>query len=105
MNGSFRRTDEARGETRIMTHPLLSPWRELWSLRPGVTYLNHGSFGPAPRSVLARRHEWLEQLESEPVDFFFREMEEHLDRALEKVGTFVGTRGRNLMFVDNATFG
>lgn len=75
-----------------------------WSLRPGVTYLNHGSFGPAPREVLARRQEWLELIESEPMDFFIRRHEEHLDQAREKLGQFVGTPGRNLVLVDNATF-
>src|SRR6185436_15069407 len=80
-------------------------WKALWSLRPDVTYLNHGSFGPAPRSVIARRQEWLEQLESEPMDFFIRRLEGHLDQARGKLGTFVGTRGENLVFVENATFG
>src|SRR5262249_25022007 len=28
-----------------------SGFRDLWALRPGVTYLNHGSFGPSPRAV------------------------------------------------------
>jgi isopenicillin-N epimerase len=86
-------------------HSSSNLWRDLWSLRAGVTYLNHGSFGPAPRSVLARRNEWQERLECEPVDFFIRQLEEHLDQARERLGAFAGTRGSNLIFVDNATFG
>ncbi len=80
-------------------------YRDLWSLRPGVTYLNHGSFGPSPRAVTANRQEWIERLESEPMDFFVRTMEGHLEEARGRLGDVLGTSGDNLIFVDNATFG
>jgi isopenicillin-N epimerase len=80
-------------------------WRDQWILRPGVTYLNHGSFGPSPRPVIAARQDWIERLESEPMDFFVRQMEGHLEHARERLGQVVGTSGENLLFVDNATFG
>lgn len=82
-----------------------TPWRELWSLQPGVTYLNHGSFGPSPKTVVAARNDWMQRLESEPMDFFVRQLEGHLDAARQRLGEFVGTSGDNLVFVDNATFG
>ncbi len=82
-----------------------SNWRDQWTLRPGVTYLNHGSFGPSPRPVIAARQEWIERLESEPMDFFIRQMEGHLEHARQRLGKMVGTIGENLLFVDNATFG
>jgi isopenicillin-N epimerase len=88
-----------------MAQSTRSPFRPLWSIRDGVTYLNHGSFGPSPRTVLAARQHWLEQLESEPMDFFVRRLEEHLDHARERLGAFVGTAGKNLVFVENATYG
>lgn len=81
-----------------------SPYRQLWSLAPGVTYLNHGSFGPSPRAVIANRQEWIEQLECNPVDFFVRRMEGHLEGARHSLAQVVGTSGENLAFVDNATF-
>jgi len=81
-----------------------SPYLDLWALRPGVTYLNHGSFGPSPKAVTANRQEWIERLESEPMDFFVRQMEGHLDEARKRLGDVVGTSGDNLVFVDNATF-
>lgn len=82
-----------------------SPNRDHWSLRPGVVYLNHGSFGPSPRAVIANRQEWIERLESEPMDFFVRQMEGHLEHARHRLGDVIGTSGENLLFVDNATFG
>jgi isopenicillin-N epimerase len=81
------------------------PAAALWDLRPGVTYLNHGSFGPSPRPVLAVRQEWTARLEANPMDFYVRQMEDHLDAALADLGLFVGTSPRNLVFVDNATVG
>src|SRR5882724_8219844 len=84
---------------------LKNPWRDLWALRPGVTYLNHGSFGPTPRSVMAARQEWSLRLAAEPMDFFVRQMEGYLEEARGRVGDVFGTAGDNLVFVDNATFG
>jgi isopenicillin-N epimerase len=82
-----------------------NPWRSEWSLRPGVTYLNHGSFGPAPRTVIAAREAWSARLQSEPMDFFIRELEGALDLARDRLARFVGTRGEHLAFVENATVG
>jgi hypothetical protein len=33
--------------------PFGHPLRSLWSLDPGILFLNHGSFGTVPRHVLA----------------------------------------------------
>lgn len=89
-----------------MTIPLDdSPWRDDFCLRPGVTYLNHGSFGPAPRSVIAARQRIFEELESEPMDFYLRCFEARLDQARQRLARFVGAAADRLCFVDNATFG
>lgn len=79
--------------------------RDLWSLRPGAIYLNHGSFGPSPRAVQAERQRWTERLESEPMDFFVRELPPLLDGVRRKLGEFIGARAEDLTLVDNATFG
>jgi isopenicillin-N epimerase len=80
-------------------------WRHLWSLDPDVTYLNHGSFGPSPRVVRAAQQGWIDRLERNPMDFFMRQFDRHLEKAHERLATFVGTRAMHLLFVDNATFG
>lgn len=80
-------------------------WRDEWLLDEDVTYLNHGSFGPSPRSVREARRRWMERLESQPMNFFVRELETELDRAAEKLGEFIGADASDLLFVDNATFG
>lgn len=81
----------------------ISPWADHWNLRPGVTYLNHGSFGPAPRTVRAAHTAWVNELHREPMDFFMRRLDPALRAARERLGRFVGTSGDNLCFVDNAT--
>lgn len=82
-----------------------SPWRELWSLPEDVVYLNHGSFGPSPTVVQESHEKWTRRLESQPMNFFLREMEPALEDALAVLAKFVGTSRGNLVFVDNATFG
>ena len=89
----------------IGADPQQSDWRAEWSLRPGVTYLNHGSFGPSPLKVMAARREWIERLESNPVDFLTRQLDELMLNARRRLASFVGTTGDNLVYVDNATAG
>ncbi|MGE0609649.1 MAG: aminotransferase class V-fold PLP-dependent enzyme [Pirellulales bacterium] len=80
-------------------------FRDLWSLDPRVSYLNHGSFGPPPRSVLAARHAWLDKLSANPMDFYVRQLGGHLQHARGRLAQLVGTSGENLAFVENASTG
>ena len=40
-----------------------------WPLKPGITFLNHGSFGSCPLPVLAYQQEMRDRLEKQPVQF------------------------------------
>jgi isopenicillin-N epimerase len=85
-----------------------SAWAEIarqWQIRPNTTYLNHGSFGPPPEPVRAARRRWIEAAESQPMDFFVRQLEPAWLAARDKLAAFVGTSGANLIFVENATAG
>jgi len=79
--------------------------RDQWALDPRITYLNHGSFGPSPREVIAARHRWIERLESNPLDFFVRQLDGHLRAARERLGAFIGAAAEDLVLVENATAG
>ena len=103
-------TSSGEHEKEVMptTAPDLSRfnWSEFhsaWDIAPGVTYLNHGSFGPSPRVVQVARQRWTEELERNPMEFFVRRQEALLDEASCALGKFVGTRPDNLAFVPNAT--
>lgn len=76
-----------------------------WTLDPAITFLNHGSFGAAPRVVLEKQHEYRAQLEREPVRFFVRELEPLLDSTRRTLAEFLGAEPEGLAFVPNATAG
>ena len=76
-----------------------------WTLDPGVTFLNHGSFGAAPRPVLVAQAEWRDRMEREPVAFFTRDLEPALDAVRVALGGFVGTDPDDLILLPNATAG
>lgn len=82
-----------------------SHWRQRWLLPDDVTYLNHGSFGPSPREVVEARQQWYRQLESQPMELLARRLEPALHEVTERLASFVGTSGENLVLLDNATTG
>lgn len=79
--------------------------RENWLLDPAITFLNHGSFGACPRSVLDAQQRLRERMEREPVRFFVRDLEPLLDEARGALGAFLGAEADDLAFVPNATAG
>ena len=89
------------------------PMRQHWSLDPAVTYLNHGTVGVIPKRVLAAQQAIRDQIERQPAAFLLRELWNFtgssrstptlLREAAARVAAFVGGRGEDLVFVDNAT--
>jgi len=79
--------------------------RSAWTLAEGVTYLNHGSFGPAPRVVIESRQRWFAELERQPMDFLARRLEPLLNDAVGVLAKFVNSDRDDLIFVPNATTG
>lgn len=88
---------------------------EHWMLDPEITYLNHGTVGAVPRRVLAYQQKLRDEMERQPARFVLREVSRmvgvprsepgRLRRAAIAVAEFVGARGEDLVFVDNATTG
>jgi isopenicillin-N epimerase len=76
-----------------------------WSLDPAIAFLNHGSYGAAPRAILAAQQTWRDRMESEPVRFFSHDLEPAMSRARAELGAFVGADPNDLAFVPNATTG
>ena len=75
-----------------------------WMLDPDVTYLNHGTVGAVPRSVLAAQQALRDELERQPSRFMLRELSSlvglsrreptRVREAAHTVAAFVGARGR-----------
>ena len=76
-----------------------------WSLDPSVIYLNHGSFGACPISVMAAQTALRGELEREPVDFLVATFPSRIAAARESVAAFLGAEPQDLVFVPNATAG
>jgi isopenicillin-N epimerase len=77
----------------------------LWTLDPGVTFLNHGSFGACPRPVLEEQARLRGLMEREPVTFLYREFEGRWDAARRALAVFLSCDPEGLVFVPNATAG
>src|SRR6059058_1057609 len=77
--------------------------RSRWLLEDGLGFLNHGSFGACPKSVLEEQSRLRAEMEREPVRFLWREIERHIDGARAELARFLGVDAEDLAFVPNAT--
>jgi isopenicillin-N epimerase len=82
-----------------------SDLRDPWKIQPGTIYLNHGSFGPPPKTVRAARQQWQDAMDEQPMDFFVRQLEPAWRAARDRMAAFVAVPAGDLIFVDNATVG
>jgi isopenicillin-N epimerase len=95
----------------VFGHALLPAW----PLDPSITYLNHGTVGVAPRRVLQTQQALRDEMERQPSAFMLRRVSRSagtpepgptlIREAAGVVARFVGARGQDLVFVDNATSG
>ena len=87
-----------------------------WPLEPSVTYLNHGTVGVTPHRILAAQQAIRDDIERRPSDYLLRELtsivvgrprpdKPRMRQAADVVAEFLGARGNDLVFVDNATTG
>ena len=82
--------------------------RPLWHLEADGTFLNHGSFGACPKSVLAAQTAWRETMERQPDQFFRRTVsplnpDNALRQGAKRLAAFMGTTGDKVAFVANPT--
>src|SRR5712691_4816185 len=74
-------------------------------LADGVDHLNHGGYGATPRVVLDAARAWQARMEADPSSFFRRDLPSLIRRAADRVAAFLGGRGEDWAFVENATSG
>jgi isopenicillin-N epimerase len=85
--------------------PDLSLTRDLFLLRPDITFLNHGSFGACPRPIFEEYQRWQLELERQPVEFLGRRFNDLMHNARTALGEFVGADADDLVYVTNTTVG
>jgi isopenicillin-N epimerase len=79
--------------------------RHAWRLDPDFVTVNHGSFGATPDCVLAEQDNWRRRMEAQPTRFMGTVLPDALRAAASRLASFVGARGEDIAFVDNATSG
>jgi len=77
--------------------------RREFLLEPGVDFINHGSFGAPPLSVLAAAERWRSQMEANPDGFLRDVLPEALRSAVAELARFLHADPADLVFVENAT--
>src|SRR5580658_7194459 len=79
--------------------------RGAWRLDPDFVTVNHGSFGATPDCVLADQENWRRRMEAQPTRFMGTVLPDALRASASRLASFVGARGEDIAFVDNATSG
>ena len=87
----------------MAANPSQNDWKTAWDLRSDTIYLNHGSFGPSPRSVIEARSQWQTEMESQPMDFFVRKFADALLLTRQRLAEFLVAQPEDLVLVENAT--
>jgi isopenicillin-N epimerase len=76
-----------------------------FALVDGIDHLNHGGYGATPRVVLAAAEAARQAMEGDPTTFFRHDLPGLLREAAGRVAGFLGGRGVDWAFVENATAG
>jgi isopenicillin-N epimerase len=79
--------------------------KEYFLLDPDVVFLNHGSFGAAPRPVMEAYQHWQMRLERQPVLFLGRELDGLLRESRVVLGEYLNADADDLVYIPNATHG
>jgi isopenicillin-N epimerase len=75
-----------QGKPMAVDKPLCD--RSLWGLDPQAIFLNHGSYGATPKTVLQAQRAWQERLEAQPVQFMGEELPRALRAAAAELAQF-----------------
>jgi isopenicillin-N epimerase len=89
----------------MVTQSLGRAVRHAWRLDPDFVTVNHGSFGATPECVLAEQADWRRRMEAQPTRFMGTVLPDALRDAAGRLAEFLGARGDDIAFVDNATSG
>ena len=79
--------------------------KDLFLLKKGIHFLNHGSFGATPKLVFQKYQYWQKVLENQPVEFLGRRFNSLLVESRKILASFLATHPENIVYVPNTTTG
>jgi len=79
--------------------------KEHFLLDPDIVFLNHGSYGAAPKPVFEAYQNWQRRLERQPVLFLGRELPELMRESRAALGEYLNADPDDLVYIPNATHG
>ena len=79
--------------------------RSEWLLNPDISFLNHGSYGALPRTVLDEQRRLQERMERDPNEFLALELPNELRTGANRLAAFIKGAASDLVFIENATAG
>ena len=79
------------------------PSRADFLIDPDLVFLNHGSFGAVPRTVLETYQSLQREMERNPVEWLGRRADDLMADARARLGSFVGATADDVVFVPNPT--
>jgi len=79
--------------------------KPLWPLQPDMIFLNHGSYGAAPKRVLEFQNGIRDRLEAQPCQFVNVFAPAEIRRAAAATAEFLSVDPKDLVFVENTTTG
>ena len=78
--------------------------RDQFYLKPGLTFLNFGSFGACPKPVMQQYQAFQTEMEADPVDFMLVKGPAYLQQSREALADFIGCHADDVVYVTNPSY-
>ena len=75
--------------------------KDLFLLDNNITYLNHGSFGACPKTIMDKYFELQLELERQPIDFLANNINENLKKSRKSLSEYIDCPSQDLVFFPN----
>src|ERR1044072_2871389 len=85
--------------TSTLYNCAMTSLKEHFLLDPNIVFLNHGSYGAAPKPVFEAYQNWQYRLERQPVLFLGRELDDLLLESRTALGAYLNADPEDLVYI------
>jgi isopenicillin-N epimerase len=82
---------------------MTNPIKNLFLLNPKIHFLNHGSYGACPTSVIETYQAWQIEMERQPVEFLGRRAVTLMAEARGRLAAYLGVEADEIVYFSNPT--